>query len=307
MTLDHLTVIKRGENDDKGHVIWMCRCSCGEVLKVKSEKLSCKRRKSPKSCGCQEIKPDTRKKMEGQTFGRFLVLSVNGSDSAGFLYLCKCSCGAIKTVRGSSLRNGASRSCGCFNREVITSHGFSNTPTYSSWVSARSRCRYEKDSSYPRYGGKGIEICDRWYNSFENFLEDMGERPEGKTLDRIDGERGYYPENCRWATLVEQSSNRKHTHPSLSKYRGVFYKKTNGRWLSSLSGYEETGQIYIGIYDTDVEAALAYDEKVRETGMQAHRKFNFPKHEGEIQAPFREVIQLDDPRHIMTDYKEEGF
>ena len=285
--------------------MWECNCSCGKTLEVKSEKLSCKRRKSPKSCGCKDMRPDTRKRMEGQTFGRFLVIRLDGSDSAGFRYLCKCSCGNIRTVRGSSLRNGTSKSCGCLNKEIITKHGMISTPTYASRVSARSRCRYEKDSSYPRYGGKGIDICDRWYDSFENFFKDMGERPRGMTLDRKDGSKGYYPENCRWATLVEQSSNRNHTQPSFSKYRGVYYKKSNGRWFSTVEGYCSSGGIYVGTFDTDIEAALAYDEKIREVGMQAHRHFNFPKNEGEIQAPFRDVIQLDDPRHVMTEYKEE--
>lgn len=307
MTLDHLTVIKREKNDDKGHVVWKCKCSCGKTLNVKSSKLNCKETISPKSCGCKIIRPDNRKRIEGQTFGRFLVLSVNGSDSAGSLYLCKCSCGAIKTVRGSSLRNGTSKSCGCLNLEMVTKHGMTDTPTYMSWIAARSRCRYKNNIGYQYYGGRGIDICDRWYGSFENFLEDMGERPEGASLDRIDGSKGYYLENCRWSTLIEQSSNREHTFPCTSKYRGVSYKKTNGKWLSTLSGYCDSKAIYVGTYATDIEAALAYDEKIRETGMQAHRKFNFPKHEGEIQAPFREVIQLDDPRHIMTDYKEEGL
>ena len=243
--------------------------------------------------------------MEGQTFGRFLVIRLDGSDSAGSRYLCKCSCGTVKTVRGSSLRNGSSKSCGCLNLDKVTKHGMTDTPTYMSWVAARSRCRYKKNIGYKSYGGRGIDICDRWYDSFKNFLEDMGERPEGTSLDRIDGSKGYSPDNCRWATLVEQSSNRRHTSPCTSKYRGVSYKKTNGKWLSTLSGYKNSKSFYVGTFDTDIEAALAYDEKIREVGMQAHRYFNFPKNEGEIQAPFREVIQLDDPRHVMTEYKEE--
>ena len=261
--------------------------------------------KSPKSCGCQNIRHYNRESMEGKTFGRLLVVSRNGSDRAGFRYLCECSCGAVKTVRGSSLRNGSTKSCGCLNLDKLTKHGMTDTPTYMSWISARARCRYKKSISYPYYGGKGIDICDRWYDSFENFLKDMGERPEGTTLDRIEGSKDYYPENCRWATLVEQSSNRRHTSPCTSKYRGVSYKKTNGKWLSTLSGYNNSKSFYVGTFDTDIEAALAYDEKIREVGMQAHRHFNFPKNEGEIQAPFRDVIQLDDPRHVMTEYKEE--
>lgn len=308
MTIDHLTVIKRVENTIRNEVVWQCKCSCGKVIDIKSSNLTNKYMKSPKSCGCKIIRPDNKIKMEGKTFGRFLVLKEEGEDSAGVRYLCKCSCGNIRNVRGSSLRNGTSSSCGCFNREIITGHGMTNTPTYRSWVAARSRCRYPKNIGYQRYGGSGIDICDSWYNSFERFLEDMGERPEGMTLDRIDNSKGYFKENCKWSTLIEQSSNREHLTPSLSKYRGVFYKKSNGRWFSSLPAYGEKAKgYYVGTFDTDLEAALAYDEKIREMGMQAHRKFNFPKNEGEIQAPCRDVIQLDDPRHIMTKPDKEEF
>lgn len=87
-------------------------------------------------------------------------------------------------------------------------HGMRETPTYSSWVSMKSRCLNRNDSSFNRYGGRGITVCDRWLD-FRAFFEDMGPRPHGMSLDRIDGTRGYSPDNCRWATQAEQNANRR--------------------------------------------------------------------------------------------------
>ena len=119
-----------------------------------------------------------------------------------------------KKIFSPHVITGRTTSCGCYWLEIKTTHGNSrptvgNSPTYISWSSAKGRCYQKKQPYYFNYGGRGIKMCERWKNSFENFLADMGERPKGKTLDRIDGDGNYEPKNCRWATRSEQSSNQR--------------------------------------------------------------------------------------------------
>lgn len=148
----------------------------------------------------------------GQKFGRLTVVSRSENDPRGNArWLCRCNCGVEKVVLAQSLRKGATVSCGCFNtqRPRPTKHGASGTKLYGAWVGMIQRCTNPKHEKWPRYGGSGITVCERW-RSFENFLADMGDRPAGKTLDRWPNQSGNYePGNCRWATLLEQASNRR--------------------------------------------------------------------------------------------------
>lgn len=126
---------------------------------------------------------------------------------------CKCDCGNEIEVRLSKINSGWTKSCGCLQKEVnlkrITTHGMRNTSTYLSWVAMKARCLRKSQDNFKYYGGRGIKICQRWLESFEDFLEDMGERPKDKTLDRIDNEKDYYKSNCKWSTMKEQCSNRR--------------------------------------------------------------------------------------------------
>lgn len=147
--------------------------------------------------------------LTGQKFGKLLVLGISHKTERGeILWLCQCECGNYSTPSASALKKGNSTTCGCGRLRAITTHGMTGSRTFKTWESMKLRCTNPDDPSYARYGGRGIKVCDRWLQSFENFLKDMGERPPNKTLDRRNTHGHYEPGNCRWATPLEQQANR---------------------------------------------------------------------------------------------------
>lgn len=153
------------------------------------------------------------KNITGQKFGSLLVVERHEENNrAGRAqWICQCDCGDKGIYIGKDLRSGNTSSCGCQGSRVTIGdrtrkHGMSNTPTYSTWAAMIKRCTNSNDSRFPYYGGKGISICKAW-RSFNEFLKDMGEKPEGKSIDRIDTTGNYCKENCRWASPLEQSNN----------------------------------------------------------------------------------------------------
>lgn len=147
----------------------------------------------------------------GLRFGRLVTLADAGrSADKHRLWLCRCDCGSEVVRQSNVLKASSTPSCGCAARDIHAKHGYRGTPTYRSWQSAIYRCHNQDSKDYPRYGALGISVCDKWRNSFESFLDDMGERPDGTTLDRHPNNVGNYePGNCRWATNTEQARNKK--------------------------------------------------------------------------------------------------
>lgn len=195
--------------------------------------------------------------MIGQVFSKWTVIdgpvSLKKANGSTTLYwLCRCECGREAHVVGSTLKNGSSKECGCSKRRSDTRpkfrHGMTRTPTYESWQAMLRRCTQPKNVRYLQYGGRGIAVCDRW-RVFDNFLTDMGVRPDGMTLDRIDPNGNYEPSNCRWATASTQRTNQRprantptfEGKPILEWARelGVKYNTLYARW-------KRTGTVYGG-------------------------------------------------------------
>lgn len=146
----------------------------------------------------------------GQKFGRLVVLKRMDNDEWGHLrWLCLCDCNKEKTIQGNHLKSGHTKSCGCLYREGNnTKHGHRKTKTYKSWSSMIQRCTNSQNKRYQDYGGRGIKVCKRW-RKFENFLKDMGEVPEGYSIDRINNNKGYKKSNCRWTTSRINNRNKR--------------------------------------------------------------------------------------------------
>ena len=157
----------------------------------------------------------TMKQMcRGKRFGRWVVIGpwkTQGLSGHHILWLCRCECGVERWVNGNNLRTGQSRGCGCVNRRN-TVHGAARkgkeTREHRSWRSMKERCTNPKAPKYHIWGGRGVRVCKRW-QQFAAFLADMGPRPAGTSLDRINPNGDYTPRNCRWATAVEQRQNRR--------------------------------------------------------------------------------------------------
>ena len=173
--------------------------------------------------------------MIGQKFHRLTVIERAESTpgNRGKRWLCQCECGNQTIVRNDSIKKGRSKSCGCYKNELSSkrivdinkTHGMSYTPEYRIWAKMHNRCNDKNSKSYNDYGGRGIMVCRSW-KVFENFYEDMGKRPEGMSIDRIDVNGDYCPENCRWVTVNTQNNNKRNN-------RYISYKgetKTLSEW-----------------------------------------------------------------------------
>ena len=169
--------------------------------------------------------------LTGKTFGRWSVIKRMENGVYGETrWLCRCSCGTERVVKGQHLRNGSSKSCGCLSVEIAiqtnTTHGMCYSKEYYAWDTMLARCTNPNNQSYYNYGGRGIQVCDRW-RDFNNFYADMGPS-NGLTLDRRNNDGHYEPGNCRWADWSTQMSN-KRVHPeSRTGVTGVTPTKQGG-------------------------------------------------------------------------------
>ena len=197
-------------------------CDCGE----KSSIASCDLNKG-KTTQCRRCYGSLPKDLSEMTFGQWTVLSCVGSKKNGKTYWkCRCSCGAVEDVCSASLTNGVSTRCKLCYYKAMPKHGYTCSgnrhPLYNLWMTMIARCENKNHRSYKHYGARGIKVCERWH-SLDSFTEDMGERPKGLTLDRIDNDGDYCKENCRWATWIQQANNRRNSTKNI--HEGILYDK----------------------------------------------------------------------------------
>lgn len=203
--------------------------------------------------------------LTGKVFGRLTVISEAPTDGRKkSLWQCRCECGSEKVIIGQYLVNGDTRSCGCLLREFLdrgrVTHGLSKTATHRAWCGMITRCYNPNRPIYKDYGGRGIQVCERWHK-FESFLKDIGEHPgPGYSLDRIDNNKGYSKENCRWATRQEQNRNRR------NKVLLTFHGKTQ---------HQKDWAREIGIAEATLKNRIAQgwsDDQIVKPSDRAHMK-----------------------------------
>ena len=249
-----LLVIER-DTTRKG-VYWICQCECGNNKSVRADSLVGER---IRSCGCLQSELRTEN-LVGKRFTKLTVVErvqkPNRATEHHAYWNCLCDCGKFHIVRSSDLKSGSVQSCGCLQIETATIHGMRHDPIYFTWCSMKQRCYNPNDEKYPDYGGRGIVVCDRWRDSFEAFYEDVSKLPdfkrEGYTINRIDNDGNYEPDNVEWADDKTQANNKRNNH--LLTYNGK--TQTIAQWADELGINQHTLYSRILTYHWTVERAL---------------------------------------------------
>lgn len=198
-------------------IYWKCQCDCGNIIEVRSQSLISG---NTKSCSCYKIentKKRTTKDLTGKRFGKVIALYPCGSKKGiGVIWKCQCDCGALCEISSKSLLSGDCRSCGCLYKEYSKhpkhiTHDKSNTNIYHIWAGMKQRCLNPNCEGYKYYGGRGIKICTEWKTDFQKFYEwaiNNGYQ-KGLSIERIDVNGNYCPENCTWIPLPDQGTNKR--------------------------------------------------------------------------------------------------
>ena len=178
--------------------------------------------------------------LKNQRFGRLTVLTFKSRKGNRYLWSCRCDCGNETLTSRSDLVSGKSKSCGCLAKEkravANTTHGMSGERIYKIYLGMKKRCNNKNSNNFKNYGAKGIKLCSRWEDSFDNFFEDMGAGyKDNLTIDRIDGKEGYSKDNCRWATMQVQNANKGKTKANKSGVVGVHFCKVRKKWLAKIT------------------------------------------------------------------------
>lgn len=239
--LGHLLVLSKiGENKAK-QGLWLCKCDCGNTITLRDVTIE----KGNITTCCNRC--CYRNNLIGKRFSYLTVIDVAGINKNGKRnWVCKCDCGNVVTKVGSSLISGNTKSCGCKKNSMVsqqkTKHKHYGEKIYIIWIAMKGRCYNKKNISYKDYGERGIQVCDEWKNDFMAFYEWANKNGyiEGLSIDRVDFNGNYCPDNCRWVSKEFQQSNKRNnkyityqgktmTIPQWSRYLGVPYERLRGR------------------------------------------------------------------------------
>ena len=172
-------------------------------------------------------------------FSRLLVVSFFGVVKSKRFYMCLCDCGVIIKCSENNLKTGNTNSCGCYKLDAVrlsrTKHGMCTTVEYNSWKGMKKRCNNENCNDYAYYGGRGISVCEKWSVDFSAFFFDMGKCPDGYSIDRIDVNKGYFKDNCRWACNTTQARNQRVRKDNKSGCKGVYFDRDSGKYRAMIT------------------------------------------------------------------------
>ena len=246
LKFNRLTVLHRDKSNPNKYGFWICQCDCGKIKSVYGSKL---KSGDTKSCGC--IYKPQAEDLTGKVFSNLVVIKRDESKTQYPFWICKCICGEIRSIDARSLRKGGSKSCGCL---VNVTHRLSKTDIYNIWAGIKSRCFNKNNAKFKNYGGRGIKLYEPWVNDFKAFYDYVGNRP-GKeyTIDRIDVNGDYCPDNIRWATHITQSNNTR-TNVNIT-FKDETHTIAEWARIIGINYY-----VFYRSFKCDVEKALAYQE-----------------------------------------------